>query len=121
MQDNVKNSMIANLTKKQIFTTSSEKPFHRIYRTPITLHFNFSYLQEFINNTDILPALSTDHPPLLISLLCDKSDKNGNGFWKFNSSLVCDEVYLEKMKKKMITKNNLINQFMENVKQNGSS
>ena len=81
MQDNVKNSMTANLTKKQIFTT-------RIY------------LQEFINNTDILPALSTDHPPLLISLLCDKSDKNGNGFWKFNSSLVCDEVYLEKMKKK---------------------
>ena len=36
----------------------------------------------------------------MISLLCDKSDKNGNGFWKFNSSLVYDEVYVEKMKKK---------------------
>ena len=40
-------------------------------------------LQDFVNNTDILPALSTDHFPPLISLLKDKSDKNGNGFIKF--------------------------------------
>ena len=58
----------------------------------------FNCLQEFVNNTDILFALSTDHSPLFISLLSDKSDENGNGFWKFNNSLV----YVEKMKKKIL-------------------
>ena len=71
-------------------------------------------LQEFVNTTDILPALSTGHSPLLISLVNDKSDKNGNGFWKFNNSLVCDAVYVEKMKK-IITKINNSNEFMENA------
>ena len=46
----------------------------------------------------MLFALSTDHSPLFISLLSDKSDENGNGFWKFNNSLV----YVEKMKKKIL-------------------
>ena len=45
-------------------------------------------------------ALSTDHSPLLISLLNGKPDKNGNDFCKFNNSLVNDVVYVEKMKKK---------------------
>ena len=62
-------------------------------------------LQEFVNNTDILPALSTDYSPLLISFLSDKSDKNGNSFWKINNSFVYDEVSVEK-KKKIITKIN---------------
>ena len=52
-------------------------------------------LQEFPNNTDILPALSTDHFPLLTSLLSDKADENGNSFWKFTNSLVYDVVYVE--------------------------
>ena len=50
----------------------------------------------------------------MISLLNDKSDKNGNGFWKFNNSFVYDVVYVEKMKK-IITKINNSNEFMENV------
>ena len=37
-------------------------------------------LEEFVNNADILSALSTDHSPLLISFLNDKSKKNGNCF-----------------------------------------
>ena len=55
-------------------------------------------LQEFVNNTDILFAISTDHSPYFISLLSDKSDRNGNGFWKFNNSLV----HVKKMKKKIL-------------------
>ena len=50
----------------------------------------------------------------MISLLNNKSDKNGNGFWKFNNSLVYDVVYVEKMKK-IITKINNSNEFMENL------
>ena len=53
---------------------------HRLVRIFISNCF-----QEFVNNTDILPAMSTDHSPSLISLLNDKSYKNGNSFWKFNT------------------------------------
>ena len=63
-------------------------------------------LQEFVINTDILLVLSTDHSPLLISHFSDKSDKNGNEFWKFDNSLVYHEVYVEKMKKIMTKINN---------------
>ena len=62
----------------------------------------------------MLPALSTDYSPLLISVLSDNSDKNSNGFWKFNNSLVYDEVYVEKMKK-IVTKITNSNEFMENA------
>ena len=36
--------------------------------------------QEFVNDTEILPALSTDHSQSLISFLNDKSNENGSGF-----------------------------------------
>ena len=55
-------------------------------------------------NTGMLPALSADYSPLLISLLSDKSDKKGNSFWKFNNSLVYDAVYVKKTKKKALQK-----------------
>ena len=71
----------------------------------------FNCLQEFVNNTDILFAISTDHSPYFISLLSDKSDRNGNGFWKFYNSLV----HVEKMKKKNIERINNSNEFMENA------
>ena len=45
-------------------------------------------LQEFVNYTDVLPAISTDHSPILISLSNDNSDNNGRGLWKYNISLV---------------------------------
>ena len=54
------------------------------------IHYNnfiSSCLQEFVNNVDILPALSTNHSPLLILFLSKKSDENSNGFCKFVFSL----------------------------------
>ena len=56
-----------------------------------------------------MPVLSTNHSPLLISLLNGKPDKNGNDFCKFNNSLVNDVVYVEKMKKKKKKKERKIN------------
>ena len=44
----------------------------------------------------MLPAISTDHSPVLISLSNDNSDNNGRVLWKCNSSLVYD---VESMKK----------------------
>ena len=67
----------------------------------------------FYFDVAILPALSTDYSPLLISFLNGTSDKNGKGSWKFNNSLVYDAVYVEKMKK-FITKINNSNEFIEN-------
>ena len=49
--------------------------------------------QEFVNNTDVWQVLLIGHSPLLISFLSDKSDKNGNGVWKFNNPVVYEEVY----------------------------
>ena len=40
--------------------------------------FLFNSLQEFVNYTDILPAISTNHSPVLISLSNDISDNNGS-------------------------------------------
>ena len=34
----------------------------------------------------------------------EKSNKNGNDFWKFNSCLICDALYDDK-RKKFLTKN----------------
>ena len=44
----------------------------------------------------MLPAIPTDHSPVLMSLSNDNSDNNGRVLWKCNSSLVYD---VEKMKK----------------------
>ena len=69
-------------------------------------------LQEFVNYTDVSPAISTDHSPVLISLSNDNSDNNGRGLWKYNSSLVYDEFYVENMKK-LIAKIYTSNEFLE--------
>ena len=44
----------------------------------------------------------------------DNSDNNGRGFWKYNINLIDDEVYVENMKK-LITKFNTSNEFLEDV------
>ena len=71
-------------------------------------------LQEFVNYTDVLPAISTDHSPVLISLSNGNSDNNGRGLRKYNSSLVYDEFYVENVKK-LITKINTSNEFLEDT------
>ena len=76
--------------------------------------FVSNYLQEFFNYTDVLPAISTDHFPVLISLSNNNSGNNGRGLWKYNSSLVYDELYIENMKK-LSTKINTSNEFLEDA------
>ena len=71
-------------------------------------------LQEFFNYTDVLPAISTDHFPVLILLSNNNSGNNGRGLWKYNSSLVYDELYIENMKK-LSTKINTSNEFLEDA------
>ena len=44
----------------------------------------------------------------------DNSDNNSRGLWKYNSSLVPDDFYVENMKN-LITKINASNEFLEDV------
>ena len=55
-------------------------------------------LQEFVSKTDILPAVSTDHSRVTLTVLKSQNIAEENGFKKFNSSLIHDEIYLSKMK-----------------------
>ena len=47
--------------------------------------------QEYIDATDILPALSTDHSPNPISFCLENSEEKSAGFWKSNNSLLLEE------------------------------
>ena len=77
--------------------------------------FVSNYLQEFVNYVDALPAISTDHSPVMISVSNDNSDNNNNrSLWKYNSFLVDDEFYVENMKI-LITKSSTSNEFLEDA------
>ena len=55
-------------------------------------------IQEFILDTDIIPAISSDHSPVLISFSKDKQNNKSSGFWKFNNSLLSDDIFKEELK-----------------------
>ena len=49
-------------------------------------------------DTDIIAAISGDHSPILISFCKDKQNNKSSGFWKFNNSLLSDEIFKEESK-----------------------
>ena len=55
-------------------------------------------VQEFILDTDIIPAISSDHSPILISFSQEKQHSKSFGFWKFNNLLLSDNIFKEKLK-----------------------
>ena len=55
-------------------------------------------IQEFILDTDIIPAISSDHSPILISFSKEKQHSKSSGFWKFNNSLLSDNIFKKKLK-----------------------
>ena len=84
--------------KRQSFTFRQNHSTRFIERQ-LEYIFVSNCLQEFVNYTNVLPAISADHSPVQISLSNDNSDNNGRGPWKYNSSIVYDEFYVENMKK----------------------
>ena len=52
-----------------------------------------------ILDTDKIPAISCDHSPILISFSKDKQNNKSSGFWKFNNSLLSDDIFKEELKK----------------------
>jgi len=43
-------------------------------------------LQDFVNSTDITPAIKTDHAAIEITLTDSYQNAKGPGFWKMNLS-----------------------------------
>ena len=57
------------------------------------------HLLNFIDDVNILPGIQSDHSLLKLSLKSGNKHEKGRGFWKFNSSLLHDPVYVDKIKK----------------------
>ena len=51
-----------------------------------------------VTNTDILPSIQSDHSAITIHFQNIPVQKKGPNFWKFNSSLLDDNTYVENMK-----------------------
>ena len=66
------------------------------FREKIRLFFVSNTLQESIKDTEILPTLSSDHSPILFSLLITEPPSKGQGLWKFNNSLLLNEKFAKK-------------------------
>ena len=62
------------------------------------MFFVSNTLQESIKDTEILPALSSDHSPSLFSLVNTEPTLKGKELWKFNNSLLLNEEFFTKMK-----------------------
>ena len=48
-----------------------------------------------------MPSISSDHSPILISFSKEKQDRKSSGFWKFNNSLLSDNIFKEKLKQRI--------------------
>ena len=55
-------------------------------------------IQEFILDTNIIPAISSDHSSILISFSKNKQNNKSSRFWKFNNSLLSDDIFKEELK-----------------------
>ena len=66
-------------------------------------------MQESIKDTEIVPALSSDHSPILFSLVSTEPASKGKGLWKFNNSLLLNEEFVTKMRNYINLKINEMN------------
>ena len=55
-------------------------------------------MQESIKDTEILPALSSDHPPIFFTLVSTEPTSKEKRLWKFNNSLLLNEEFVTKMR-----------------------
>ena len=66
-----------------------------------------------ISHCDINASIKSDHSLISLKLRANSKIKKGSGLWKFNTSLLSDDVYVDYMKG-MITRLKQENDYMEN-------
>ena len=60
-------------------------------------------LQDLIKDADIIAAIRTDHSAILLHLQELEECKRGPGFWKMNTSILTDKIFVQiKMKEKLL-------------------
>ena len=69
-------------------------------------------LQEFFNDTNIIPAFKTDHSSVSVTISNYIFFKPGPGLWKFNKSLINDETFTNTFKNFI---QNMINELNTNT------
>ena len=84
-------SRIRNPTKK--LYTFRQNHFSDIINRRLDYIFIPNKLQEFSNDTDIIPAFKTDHSSVLVTISNYNFFKQGPGLGKFNNSLIKDETF----------------------------
>ena len=55
------------------------------FQRPLDYFFISNNIQEFVLDADVIPAISSDHSPILISFSKEKQNGKSSGFWKFNN------------------------------------
>ena len=56
-------------------------------------------LEYQITETDIKPSIYSDHSIISITIRKEESTSRGKGFWKFNTSLLTDSMYTDRVKR----------------------
>ena len=62
-----------------------------------------SSLQEDVENVDIIPAIKSDHSAITLLINGIEDERHGPSFWKFNASLIDDEMYVSLIRDKYST------------------
>ena len=52
----------------------------------------------FILDTDIIPRISGDHLPILVSFSKDKQKSKSSRFYRFNNLLLTDDIFKQELK-----------------------
>ena len=78
---------------QKIFTWHRNKQ-----RSRLDYLFTSEHLLNSVSNVEILPGLLSDHSLLKVQLNSIDKHSTGKGFWKFNASLLHDNLFVKKVK-----------------------
>ena len=63
--------------------------------------FVSSDLQDCVKTIDVIPSVNTDHSAVYLQIRVLNENRRGRSYWKFNNSLLSDNVYIEKINREI--------------------
>ena len=81
-----------------------------ILKEDLTIFFISGVLQESVKNPDVLAAFLTGHSPIIFSVFNKSEGTRGKDLWKHKNSLCEKSTYINGMKKRISTLENLKNE-----------
>ena len=106
--------------KKKMQYSFRQQHFPGLIQGRLDYVFISHNFQEVVKDSEILCAMWTDHSALFCSFQCFSKLKKGLCLWKFNNSLVLNEVsYKNAQRTSKKLKNNCIHKLICATKQNG--